>query len=89
MLDQAAQVPPADAQVVVVADWSAGSPVLLNQSAAHGWDRLAPVRGQTRWQDRSDGIYPSTQVSWRGARWNGAGRVVNNAGWQAASIVAL
>ena len=76
MLDQAAQVLPADARVVVVANRAFGGPVLTDQAPAHGWDGLAPVHGQTRWRDRQGRIPPMVQqVTQRGDRWNGQGEV--------------
>jgi len=48
------------------------------------------VHGQPRWRDRRDGIpLIRTQVCQRGEGWNGAGLVVNEAGWRAARMGAL
>ena len=48
------------------------------------------VHGQPRWRDRRDGIpLIRTQVCQRGEGWNGAGLVVNEAGWRAARLGAL
>lgn len=89
VLDQAAQVLPADARVVVVADRAFGCPVFIDQVAAHGWDGLVRVQGQTRWRDRQGRIQSmAQQVAQRGDRWKGAGCVFKDAGWRTASIVA-
>ncbi len=90
MLDQAAQVLPVDARVVVVANRAFGGHVLTDQAPAHGCDGLAPVHGQTRWRDRQGRIPPMVQqVAQRGDRWNGQGEVFKDAGWRSARLVAL
>lgn len=88
--DQVAQVLPAEARVVVVADRAFGCPVCTDQVTARGWAWLVRVQGQTRWQDARGQIGPiAAQVRQRGDRWSGAGQVFKDAGWRAASIVAL
>jgi hypothetical protein len=90
VLAQAAQILPADARVVVVADRAFGCPAFTDLVAAHGWAWLVRVQGQTRWRDRRGGIHLiRTQVRQRGERWKGAGLVFKDAGWRAASMVAL
>ena len=90
LLDQVAQVLPAAARVVVVADRAFGCPVFTDQVAAHGWDWLVRVQGQTRWQDAHGQVHQiAAQVTQRGDRWRGQGHAFKDAGWRAASIVAL
>lgn len=90
VLDQVAQVLPAGARVVVVADRAFGCPVFTDQVAAHGWDWLVRVQGQTRWRDHQGRIRPIVQqVAQRGDRWKGQGQVFKDAGWRSASLVAL
>jgi len=73
-----------------VADRAFGGPVITDQVAAHGWDWLVRVHGQTRWHD-AQGRVPqrAQQVTQRGERWKGAGQVFKDAGWRAARSVAL
>jgi len=90
VLAQAAQILPADARVVVVADRAFARPAFPALAVAHGGAGLAPVHGQPRWRDRRGGIpLIRTQVCQRGEGWNGAGLVVNEAGWRAARLGAL
>lgn len=90
LLDQVAQVLPTAARVVVVADRAFGCPVFTDQVAAHGWEWLVRVQGQTRWQDAHGQVRQiAAQVRQRGDRWRGQGQVFKDAGWRTASIVAL
>lgn len=90
LLALVAQLLPAGAQVVVVADRAFGCPVFTDQVVAQGWHYVVRVQGQTRWQDRHGRTAPiAQQVSRRGERWKGRGRVFKDAGWREASIVAL
>lgn len=87
--DPAAQVLPADARVVVGADRAFGGPVCTDPVAAHGWDGWVRGHGQTRWHDVPGRVPRMAQpVTPRGDRWNGAGRVCNDAGWRTARSVA-
>jgi hypothetical protein len=88
LLDRVATVLP-DGPVVVVGDRAFGCPAFIDQVAAHGWDWLVRVQGQTRYQ-ASDG----TTVALRdvlptdGGMWQGRGQVFKKEGWRAASAVA-
>lgn len=90
LLDQVAQVLPAGAAVVVVADRAFGCPVFTDQVTAHGWDWVVRIQGQTRWQDRHGRIQPvQQQVTGVGERWKGRGQLFKDAGWRTVSVVAL
>lgn len=90
LLALVAQLLPAGAQVVVVADCAFGCPVFTDRVVAQGWHYVVRVQGQTRWQSHHGQTAPiAQQVSQRGERWKGRGRVFKDAGWREASIVAL
>jgi hypothetical protein len=90
LLAQVAQVLPADAPVVVVADAAFGCPAFTDLVTTHGWDWTVRVQGQTRWKDRQGRIGPiSAQVRQRGDRWKGRGEVFKKQDWRTASIGAV
>jgi hypothetical protein len=90
LLDQVAQVLPAGAAVVVVADRAFGCPVFTDPVTARGWDWLVRVQGQTRWRDGDGRVQPvRAQVAQPGDRWRGGGQVFKDAGWRTAQVLAV
>jgi hypothetical protein len=88
--EQVAQVLPAGARVVVVADAAFGNPAFTDLVTIHGWDWVVRVQGQTRWKDRQGReARIDDQVTQHGDRWKGRGQVFKKAQWRTASIVAL
>jgi hypothetical protein len=90
LLAQVAQMLPANAPVVVVADAAVGCPAFTDRMTAHGWDWVVRVQGQTRWKHQhGHEALIRDQVTQRGERWKGRGQVFKKAAWRTASIVAL
>lgn len=90
VLDQVATLLPSDAKVVVLADRAFGCPVFTDPIVERGWDWLVRVQGQTRFRNQLGLVEPlRAQVSAAGQRWKARGELFKDAGWRAASVVAL
>lgn len=90
VLDQVASLLPSGAKVVVLADRAFGCPVFTDPIAERGWDWLVRVQGQTRFRNQQGLVEPlRAQVSAPGQRSKARGQLFKDAGWRAASVVAL
>lgn len=90
LLDQVAQIVPSDLQVVAIGDRAFGNPTFTDRVAAHGWDWLVRVQGQTCFRDCQGRHWQASQILPQpGRRWKGRGDVFKKQGWRPASLVAF
>jgi hypothetical protein len=89
LLDQVAAVLPPGGQVRVLADRAFGCPAFTDQVAAHGWEWLVRVQGQTRLR-HPDGSEQSlkTMLTAPGQHWCGRGQIFKKGGWRDAHVLA-
>jgi Transposase DDE domain len=96
VLDQVAALLPAGLAVVVTADRAFDIPPFVDRITARGWHWLvrAKARSQLRFRDHRGREQPlaavlAARVGRAGQRWKGRGWVFKDAGWRAASVVAV
>jgi hypothetical protein len=87
LLDRVATMLP-DGPLVVVGDRAFGCPAFIDQVAAHGWEWLVRVQGQTRYQAADGTTVALRDVVQEGGVWHGRGQVFKKEGWRVASAVA-
>ncbi len=90
LLAMVAQIAPPDLPVVVIGDRAFGNPAFTDRVAAHGWDWLVRLQGQTCFRDRQGRRWQASQViSQPGRRWKARGELFKKQGWRPASLVAF
>lgn len=90
VLAMVAQIVPSDLPVVVIGDRAFGNPAFTDRVAAHGWEWLVRIQGQTCFRDRQGWRGQASQVvSQPGRRWKARGELFKKQGWRPASLVAL
>ena len=96
VLAQVAALLPPGVEVLVVADRAYDIPAFIDRIAAYGWHWIVRCKanGSLRFRERTGREQPLREVVRRhlpgpGRRWKGRGQVFKDAGWRAASVVAL
>jgi hypothetical protein len=96
VLDRVAALLPAGVTVLVTADRAFDIPPFVDRIAARGWHWLVRLKanGAGRFRDRQGREHAlrdvvRAHVSRAGQRWKARGQVFKDAGWRAASVVAV
>lgn len=95
-LTRLAALLPADSEVVIVADRAYDTAPWVDRVAAHGWHWVvrAKAKGSLRWRDQTGRTWVlshwlAQHVRQPGQRAKARGYVFKDAGWRAASVVAI
>lgn len=90
LLQQVAQLVPANLQVVLIGDRAFGNPAFIDRVTAHGWAWLVRIQGQTCFRDAQGRRWQANQLLRQpGGRWKGRGQLFKKQGWRHASLVAF